>query len=90
MREEWSSSEVKVSGHAFKYISQDIWASKEVLAVVIFVVIGRVVPSGLARVGRTILTFTVVALQVVFQTGRLGASVVTMRAPVGFLSRVYP
>lgn len=93
MWEQGSTPEVKVGGHAFEDVSQDIRASEDaraVLVVVIFVVIGGVVAGGLARAGRAVLTLAVVALQVVFETGRLGAGVVTMRAPVGFLSCVYP
>lgn len=53
---------------------------------ILFVVRRRGMARGWAWGGGAILTLTMVALQVVLQTGRLGAGIVTMRAPIGFLS----
>lgn len=90
MGQQWTCPEVQVGRHAFENITKDIWSSENATArclpLVIFVVGGRGVSGGWGWVGGAILSLTVVTLQVVLQTGRLGAGIVTMRAPVGFLS----
>lgn len=90
MWKQWTRPEVEVGGHAFEDTAEDVWSGKDAtagtLTMIVFVVRSRGVASGWAWGGGAILSLTVVALQVVLQTGRLGASVVTMRAAIGFLS----
>lgn len=87
MRQQGARSEVQVGGEAFKDVAQNIGAGKDAAAarrlpVVILVLRRGAVSEG----GRAVLSFSVVALQVVLETGGLGAGVVAMRAAVGLLS----
>lgn len=88
--QQWTSPEVQVGGHALKDVAKDVRAGKDAAAgclpVILFVFRGGAVAGGRAGGGGAVLALAVVAFQVILQTGRLGASVVAMRAPVGFLS----
>lgn len=89
MRQQRPCPEVQVGGHALENITEDVRSGKDAsarLPMILFVVRRRGVARGGAGRGRAVLTFAVVALQVVLETGRLGAGIVTMRAAVGFLS----
>lgn len=92
MWQQGTGPEVQVGGHALEDAAQDVGSGKDAaaaagaFAMIFLVVSSCVVARGRAGGGGAVLALAVVALQVVLQTGRLGAGVVTMRAPIGFLS----
>lgn len=90
MGQQWARPEVQVGWHALEDITEDIRSGKDSatsrLPMILLVVRRSIVARGWSRGRGAVLALAVVALQVVLQTGRLCASIVAMRAPVGFLS----
>lgn len=89
MRQQWTCPEVHAGRHGLENITEDVRPGKDAAAglpMILFVVGQGGLTRGRARASGAVLTLAVVALQVVLQAGRLGASIIAMRAAIRFLS----